>query len=356
MLAPLVLWLAPELGPVLGAIVVAVLGLILLLSIWLLLKPIGIAVGYIPVVGHAAAEGVFAAAGQITSWVNSWIDGIVWPIIRLIMAPVQAVVGFASVTVGSIEYLMGELRLVAQMAAGELGYVARQIASLVNTANGLALRLASAAAVAAGALSLARYLEGTAIPAARSQAIAAAEGYAASRVDTETRAREGAVAGAETLARGLVGTEARLREGGDATLRSTITTAADTLERELTGLRGQVRDIESTQVVPLEREVTDLRDVAIPAAIAGAAAATKAVADELTQTKTQCVDPLCNGLLNTANLFGALAAGAELALLLELVASAIADPQGTAGEVGGLVGGVHSAASSLLSPAVGATL
>src|SRR5437868_6887366 len=187
-LAPLIIGSLPEI--LVGA---AVLLLVFALGV-LLEKPLVAVLGAIPVIGKAAADGVSNGLAWVQRWVAGWAGGMVWPIIQVIIAPVQAVVGFASTTIGAIEYVMDQVRLLASATAGRTGLLSRQVASLVGSTNSLATRLASAAATAAAGLGLAQLLRSTTIPQARAAAVSEAGTYTRGQVSAEAQARAQAVA------------------------------------------------------------------------------------------------------------------------------------------------------------------
>ena len=262
-------------------------------------------------------------------------------------------VGFISATTASIEYVMDQLRILANATSGRTGLLGRQITSLAGATSSLATRLAVAAATASGAMSLAQYLRSTAIPQARASAVAQAEAYTASRVTAEEQARARAVADARAAAVALEQAEATARRAGDAQVAATAAAAAAAIRAALAQLSTHVRTETDVRVGNLEDELTTVRTRTIPQEVTRAKAAEAALVAELTVAKAalQCLAPLCGS--GYANLIGQLLAGAELLLLLELVGQAVRDPEGTAREVAGAGEGLYQTVHGFLAPFIG---
>lgn len=345
--APVIIGALPE-------ILLAIAALLLVFWLGVMLeKPLVSALQGIPVLGGNIANAVSQGLARFHAWLSGWVDGVVGPAIGYVMGFVHNLVAFPAVTVGAIEYLMDQLRLVTNAAGGHFALVARQVASLSGSLSGLANRIVSVAAAAASALGLAQLLRSTVIPQAQAAAEAHAGAYTRSQVSAEAQARAEAIAQARLAAAALVSLEAKARESGDAKVAAAAAAAAAAIRAALGELSTHVRTETDAKVTQLEGELTRLREQTIPKVQAQEATDVATLTAELTiaQQALRCLEPLCSS--GYANLIGQLLEGAELLALLELVGQAVRDPQGTAREMAGLVGGIEGAVSGMLSPFIG---
>lgn len=345
---------APEAAVAVGAVFIGLaLALLAFAVFWLLREPLEAVLRGIPAIGGGLASAVSNGINSVASWANGVIGPAIQPILNVILVPIQGATAFVSMTVAAIEYLMHQVKLVTDAAAGAVGRVATDASqALVRVAT------ATATAVAAGASALAannlgKLIRYTLLPAAQAAAVAAAATFTRAQVGAEAAERAQAVAKAQAAAQAATAAEQLARQRADQQGAAAAQAAAAALAAALAGLSVHVRTETDAKVGSLEGELTDIRTRAIPAETERATTAELALTAELgvATEALRCLDPLCAG--GFSGLVGNLLAGAELLALLELVGQGVRDPQGTAREVAGITAGVHDVIAGMLSPFVG---
>lgn len=346
---------APEFALAITAIMAGLVLAILAFALFLLLEqPLTYILRRIPAIGGGLADAVHTGLTAITTWINSWIGPAIQPLVTLFLAPVQAVVGFVSTVVAAFEYVMHQLVLVTDQAAGAVGILATRAAQALAQA-GLALaRTAAAAASALEAINLGKLIRYSLLPAAIASAVATARAFTLGQVNAESQARQAAAAKAAATAAAAVAAEQLARQRADEQNAARAATAAAATAAALVGLRELVTDLEQVKVRALEDELTDVRTRAIPAEQARAQAAEATLTAELATAgeALRCLDPLCSS--GFSSLLGGMLAGAELVAILELVGAAVSDPEGAAHSTAQGAGGLINQAAGLLSVATGA--
>lgn len=342
------------LGGSMSWLFIGVAALLMWLAIYYLLgKPLADLVRGVPIVGRDLANAILGGLGMVSNWALGWAQSAVFTVVELLSVPVRVVhdaIQWAALTVDTIAAAINK---VAQVAAGQVGTLARRVNTAIGQIGTLAGRVAAAAAAAASGISLANWLRSVFIPQQRAAAVSQSAGYTNTRVAAETTARGRAIDDVRVATGRAIDGEAGARARADQALAGAAAATAAELARKIAAAEAGARGYTNTQVGSVSQQLAHLRDVALPTAVAGALAATATVAQNLAQVRTRCVDPMCGTWGRQVSLVQALMSGAELALVMALVGQAVRDPEGTAAGMAGAADLMHGMGSALLSPIIG---
>lgn len=327
--------------------------LLWLATYYLLGKPLADAIRHVPVVGADLARAIMGALNTVKDWALDWAASAVSGVVEWFAVPIRAVYDFVSSVASAFAAAERAIGEVARVAAGEIGRVAGQLADHAARIATATAKAVAAASAANAAIILGRQLRDSTIPQAKQAAINTSAAYTASRIATEAGTRARAIDDVRLdLGRAIDG-EASTRAARDAALAGAAAATAAQLGQRIRDAEAGARAHTDTRVRGVEDQLAQLRNVAIPAALATALAATNVVAQSLAQTQARCINPMCSTFGTQAGLWQSLMTGAELALVLSLVGQAVRDPEGTAGMVASGASALRSMGNGLLSPIIG---
>lgn len=336
------------LGGSFGWLFIGIAALLLWLAVYYLIgKPLADLVRGVPVVGRDLANAILGGINTVRDWALGWAASAAYVVVEVVSVPVRAVYDFVTWVTLNIEDAIHHINEVAAVAAGAIGNLGRDVATALLRGAAAQAAAAGATALASQTLALANRLQSTTIPQAKAEAISQSATYTNTRVAAEAGARARAIDDVRVEVGRAIDGEASARSQADAALAGAAAATAAELARRIAAEGAGARAYTDTRVRPIDQELTQLRDVTLPAALASALAATAAVATQLAQVRTQCVDPLCGAFGPQVDLWRALATGAELALVAGLVARAVSDPEGAARETAGMVGGAVGLAGGI---------
>lgn len=315
--------------PVVGAgAVLFILGMIvvgIVLSYFIVPPLVGL-LRQIPFVGGQLAAQVQDAVQQAENVAANWWHSNVDPLVAYIFAPVNAFTDFLGVTLNWAGSVTQALLALAQAAGGNAGNIVGQLAQIISKIASLA-NLIAIAQTAIGNVA-------DALHTALTVTIPGAIGAAASALQTafhvgltaEAALRVAAVNALQQLiAQAVAGAEA-LAAQGLLDLSHQLLHTATALASAIVTAEAQGKAYTDGVAHQLGIEITDISTLVIPAAIAIPMAAIKTVADELTQTTEQCINPTCSALSAGLDLFALLQQAAELLLIVDLILYATQHP------------------------------
>lgn len=324
--------------PSLVALAFAVVALVYLILVWaggtLFGAPFRFLMQKIPFVGSQVADAVGGVLDQIGSYAVGWVDGAIYPLVRILSTIPQLIVAGVNTFIGSVEWLVGQVVAIT--------------GQLVSLSLGLAFQLA--------VLSL-RIAENSGLIALLQTGVHAVSAQLTWAIDTFVPAQiRDAIATMAAYAAGLVAT-------AEAALRAEIAVVAGDVARVETALAADVTAIDNelvNQVWPaidnLAGELNQLLPLALPVTFPLLLTRVAALEATLTTAMDECVNPVCNALLPSLNALKALENGAALVALAALIGEAAHDPDGTAKTMAAEVNGIVGAAMAILSPVTGLRL
>lgn len=310
----------------------------------------------VPIVGGQIVDAFRSILGAIGSWISSWADSTIQPLVDLLDFVVGLAVAVVTAGARVVGFLQARLAGIAAAITLGLATVGSRIAGLVVGAALMAARISALVATAAALGSRISSIVATTIPAAISRAVAIAETWAQGQLAALRSFVTAGLLALESRLLSLLGQERLARAAGDAAARAyaqaraaEVAAAAATalaLERSATGVRlgelGQAIDgVEST-----------IGQWAIPATIAATIATTIAEVEKI----RACNDPMCAYLSPQLGALEAIADAATIAAIAELLHAAAHDPQAAARATIDAVGPVVAGAGSLFSELTGARL
>lgn len=335
-------------------VMIGIAALLLWLATYYLIgKPLADLVGNVPVVGRDLRNAIMAGVSAVSNWAFGWANTAVSGVVELLSVPLRAAYEFVQQTTQTVESLVSQVNHVAAVASGQIGYVADRIQSA------FAQLAAFGAATAAHAAQIPQLFGSLAnltynlVPNLIATAVAGVVNFCRTLVGQEAGIRARAIDTQRVATGQAIDGEKNLRIAGDATNAAAAAAAAAALGIRLGQAEAGAKVYTDAKAAEAARSIGALRDVTIPATLAAALAATAAVATQLLQVRTRCVDPLCNAFGPQVDLWNALRTGAELALVMGLVAQAVRDPEGTAGMVASGADALHGLGAGLLSPIIG---
>lgn len=319
------------------------IGVAMLLLFWasyhILARPLMELARHIPVIGADIAKGIGGAVEAVVGWVAQWVKSGIDAVVEIVSVPVRAVSNFVNWTSEAIAATATAVRTVAREAGLEIGRVASRIAGVRDLALDALDKARQTVVQLTDLRNWVKLIERTVIPGAVAAVLSQAQAIARNLFDTERSARIEAVQGARAQAERLHDLAQTARRTGDQDLARQLAAEAAALYAAVAAAQAAGRTYSDAQRRALEAQVAKVTDVVIPAALATALAATNVVAQNLARTQARCIDPLCGAFGSSVDLWNALATGAQLALVIALVASAVNDPEGTARDTAGGIGG-----------------
>lgn len=312
--------------------------LAILLALWalglLLIRPLQILLGYVPVIGTQLADNLGRGVGVVGAWALGWARTGSEAISGLILGPVSAVIGFVGQLVSLVETLTVTVPKLWDAIAAGTGALFAQVRTIAGQAATALARIATLFAVTATLTARLGAVIATTIPRAIATAVDAAKAFASALVAAEAALVRAADASLERLIMGQVGVLSAAIAAAVATVR------AETLPR----------------IGHLESEVGQVIAQVTPLVAAGLIARTLTLERTLTKTIEDCVDPTCAGVTPNLNWLNLLGDTALFAAVLGLVGEAIRDPAGTARVIVDLTDGAKGAAEGLIDPLLGVQL
>jgi hypothetical protein len=334
--------------------VIGVVALILAYAAGQLLgTPLAELAGRVPIIGNDLRRGIRSIIDGVIGWALNWAKTAVNGVVELVAVPVRAIEAGISGAVVGVEAAVAAIGVLGAATVGQIGNLSAAITNVWNRAIAAASTAAAALAQTSILHTIANDMRARLIPQARTQAVAQANAYTAGRVATEASRRATAIATATATMGALVTAEQAARRNGDSEQAARLAQAAAALEAAVVAVGALSRGYTDRRVAEQADALTNLRDVAIPAAIATALAATATVATNLARITTRCIDPLCGAFGGQVGLWNTLNTGIAIGLVMALVGNAARDPQGTAAGVAGFGDTLHNMGAGLLSPVVG---
>lgn len=297
----------------------------------LLVKPLVILLGAVPVVGSQIADALRKGAQMISDWALSWAKTSSDVLVSLVNAPVKwlgdvwrELIATFNGIVANINWLLGLI-----MAAGAVATV-------------LAVRLGQVTlSLTSQLVALAASVWGTAVAAARA-VIAPIEHSLRTLIAATAAAAAVAAANARTFAQGLVNAAQALAAGqlakAVATLLATMHAIAATDAQAIQGVKA---------------DVDKLGALVNPLAAAGLLTLVPALVRELDMLRKECIDPTCSVITPQLPTLNALFDISTLLIVGGLVGEAVADPEGAARTTAGAVSTVERGAAELVGAFAG---
>jgi hypothetical protein len=318
----------------LSLVVIGVVALILAYAAGQLLgTPLAELAGRVPIIGDDLRRGIRHIIDGVIGWALNWAKTAVNGVVELVAIPVRAIEAGISGAVVGVEAAVAAIGVLGAATVGQIGSLSTAIAQVWN-------RAIAAAGTAAAALTQTNILHNIAddmrarlIPQARTQAVAQAGAYTNARVDRLRADTDRALALAASAAGALVIAEQAARRAGDNAQAAELAREAARLQSAVIAAQAAAAHYTDLRTATNSDAIANLRDVAIPAALAAALAATRVVSQELTRIRTRCVDPLCGAFGPSVDVFNLLNTGVLVATVMGLVAAAASDPQGSARQV-----------------------
>lgn len=336
-------------------IAAAGIALVMLLAMRTLAVPVGQWLAHsVPLIGGAIGGGLEAGVAYAVHLSQGWLDWALTPLIAVTLwvshnlGPVLGQIGqtFQS-TANEIWHLrynvIGAVRADYQLVIGVVAYnLQSNINAVDNAGQALthSLFATAEADITSGVASAVKYAEqvaGSALATAEA-GIATAEALAAADVSQLAAVvAQDEQALQALLSGGLAGAEANIAQA--------LAQAQAFATQEVTS----VRDWAQQQEGALSQALTST----LTMGIAGVAAEVATVAEELTQFRQNCGDPICNNLGSFGQDIAALSGLMGEGLLFALVAAAVADPHGVAVAVDDVFSPVATALKDGLQAVVG---
>jgi hypothetical protein len=301
----------------------------------------------IPGVGGYLANAFRSMGYAVGSWIASWLDPAIRPLTDLVdfvSGTIQYWIRTASKAIAAAGYRLSvlgakEIADVGALFGRAAAAIAADLALTARLAGEIAARLSLGLTVAG--------IIATRIPGAIAYAIHAAEVYAAAAVAAAEARALAEVASAVAFARSLVIAEEAARAAADAAIRAAVLADVGAVERTIGADVAALERTIGADVGTLGRAITGVESQVGawvgPLTIAGAIAAAVAEIERI----RLCNDPMCSTLSPTLGLLNGVADVVTLAILAELIASAVSDPEGAARTVAadaaplvGLAGGI----------------
>lgn len=383
----------------LGAVIIALLVLLLLYAGEYLGKAVAQLIPDLPVIGARLRDAVEAAAISLGHWASAAWDHLLSPVADLILVPVYAVKGWAESVVNAITALTDTQAwivgtYVPEVAIGGAsgassaiaGLTARITADIQSIAGKITTAVATAEAYTdAHVLAQANRLTAdlARISTRIDAAVSTAEAYADARVlalahqlSSDLARVAGAItatlADAETytdahvqaLGRTLVQDVTALQAAIAAAEKQAVTDTLGTLTQAVTasatataavvdGAVAGALDVAGDGFTDITAGLRSI-DWAKVTDIAGLTVATGAVAATLARYLEQCGMPNCRNLSQYGRYLQDLAGDAALAALLAMLVDVVHDPEGAAQRTAADLGGVLRAATDAAGALVGA--
>jgi len=339
----------------LSLIAIAAMALLLMLGLDILVKVLGpLLARYIPFVGRTLAADLQSAVSWAVSTSQGWLDFAVTPLIAIALWVPDAVgalfQGVEDTFGGVYNAIHTAVNVVVPAVWIQLNAIVAENVAILNKSIG---------GVWAGAQSLTYSLFATA-EADIAVGISHAAQYAEQVAGVALATAQANITAAEALAAAEVAQLAGVVAQDRSTLESLVTGG-------LAGAEAQIADSLAQAQAFATQEVTAVRDWAqqqegalntaltgtLTVGIAGVVAQVVTLAEELTQFRQTCGDPLCNNLGQFGQDLSALGGYIESGALFALLAAFIADPKGTAGLIEGVVTPMAQAVDSGLKAVVG---
>jgi hypothetical protein len=287
----------------------------------------------IPIVGGslaAAVQGaVINAQGKLSEWAHQNVD----PLVAVIFAPVNALADWVGAVGAFSGAVVQSLQLLAQSAGGAAGALAHRVGNLAAAIAAQALAMTGLQQLAQGLAAQLHTALVVTIPGMVTAGLASLSSAFHIALTAEAALSKAAVAAAIGQAQALFAAAQVAIQVGDAALAHQLTHLGVQLSAQIVAVQAGTVGYVDGLVKPLGLDLDQLRNVVIPATLAAAIAATTVVATRLDQLERDCINPTCTAITPSLQVLNALAQGLELALLLEIVAGAIRDPQGAAHDV-----------------------
>lgn len=318
----------------------------------LIVRPVQELVSYMPIWGNDLKRAVGQAGADVQRALGEWAGQQLQGVTEFLSVPIRAAHEFVEAVSEFIDATVVQINAVARAASLEIGAAGRAIQQLN-------VRVAAAATAAAGAAaqiprlwSEANRIARVLIPAAIGAATAGVMQSVGVLLQREALLRGRAIDDQRVATGRAIDGEANARLRGDADTRAAGAAAASELLRRLGEAEGRARTYADQRVRPVDDALTHLRDIAVPATLAVALAATNALARDYAQTRARCIDPVCSVISPGLDFLQALGTGAMVLTVLGMVGDAVRDPQGAANDTALNAGSIIAGARDVLSPFV----
>lgn len=338
---------------------VAVVAIAVAMLLLLYLRPVGLQdvieqfLRGVPIVGGQIVDAFRNIIGAIGSWITTWVDPMVQPLVDLLDFVVGLPVAVVAATIRAVGVVVARLAGLASAITLGLAAAASRISGLAASLELAAARIAGIVAQLAALASRVSSIVTTAIPAAISRAVALAEAWTRDQLAALRALLTAATLALESRVLALLGQEQLARQAGDAAARAfaqaraaevaAAAAVAIALERTATGARlGELGQA-------IDGVETAIGEWAAPVTIAATIATTIAEIEQL----RRCTDPMCAYLSPQLGALEAIADVATIAAIAELLHAAAHDPEAAAKATLAAVGPVVAGAAGLFGELTG---
>lgn len=320
----------------LGLAGVAILALLLLMAAEALGRVLALGFSYIPVVGGSISKAIEGAVITAVAVLNPQLQGSITPLIDFVAWPF--------VHLGpTVEGIISNL----ENAGGAIGYLGTTMLSRVATgANAFAMGAVGGLAVTVTGWLAAVEVEYKGLFATAEADITAAEGsalaYAGQVGQDVLNTAQAGIAAAETLAAAAVAQLAGVVASNEQALEQLVTGGLADSESKLNAVIADAKADATTALDGLRAWVQQQEGAlqaghtgALGLGLAGVITQVTQVAEELTQYRQTCGDPLCNNLGQYGQELSMLSGALSSGFLIALLVGAATDPKGLAAQLSG---------------------
>lgn len=323
---------------------------------FLLIAPLALIAGKVPVVGAYIVSGLNNAGNVIMEWVHGIGNAVLPPIETVMAGLVSYPLALLNNVVVAIEDLTGWATSTASAVWSNVAGLSGRLSTLERALSAHLAAIVYAALAVPGVVSLAQYVYRVQVPAAQRAAEAAAARDAAAAQAAAISSAAAAVAAAERRAVLGLDAERGARAAADAAIRSASAAAiaaeagrAIGIERGLDARLGQLGRAVDGELAQLTGELAPILTLALPLAI-------PALTEEVGTMRRECVDPLCGAFGPELGIVQGLTDAALLGGLAAFFVACVDDPKGTAAGVADLGGMIRGLTSPILEAFTGQAL